>query len=307
MTAKHKLLSLFLFFLYLVSYGQSLDYFSSDSSRWYVRSIYPNANEQNPYFTETRTTVYGYQGDTLIDGVTWHKLFTSFDSSFVKSLNFIGYINSAQGIVLFQDRNFAIDTLYNFNLEVGDSALYRFDGSDSACITIQEVDSVQIDSLYHKRFIFNRISRPLCCFLDEVWIEGIGSVFGPLSPKFTYLIDTEMNRSYGLTCLFYRDELTWHNELYDNCFKQVILKVLNLETSKFKLFPNPFQDSFTATSAYSSDGIIEVVNINGEIIRSYQTRANEFTIELSEIPDGIYLVRLRINNIVITSKIIKSN
>lgn len=47
--------------------GQVINHFDNSDSKWNVAKTYPAANQQNPNFVATTTTVYGFQGDTLIN------------------------------------------------------------------------------------------------------------------------------------------------------------------------------------------------------------------------------------------------
>ncbi|HDY69027.1 MAG TPA: T9SS type A sorting domain-containing protein [Candidatus Scalindua sp.] len=288
-----------------LSFGQAYDYFSSEKSRWFVRYSYPHANEQNPYFIETKTYVYGFQGDTSISGTLWKRLYQSRDSSFLSNLVHLGYFRSEQNLILFLDPSGIIDTIYNFNLEVGDSVLYKIGDSDSSFISILEIDSIQIDEQYHKRYHFERISRPLCCYLEEVWIEGIGSVFGPLSPIYPNLIDIEFSTSHGLTC-FYNSELIWQNPNYTECYYQKILGIADNDKVFIKTFPNPFRSIITIQSYFPDEKEIFIVNLLGESIRSYQIWGEENTIDLSDMPCGVYFIRIVFDNKVFNSRIIKT-
>lgn len=55
-----------------------------------------------------------------------------------------------------------------------------------------------------------------------------------------------------------------------------------------KLYPNPCMGQITLVSAY--DGIFEIHNINGQLLRSYQLPAGKHLLDLSELKAGIYII-----------------
>jgi hypothetical protein len=48
-------------------WGQMINHFDNSDSKWNVARTYPDANQQNPNFVATTTTVFGCNGDTLIN------------------------------------------------------------------------------------------------------------------------------------------------------------------------------------------------------------------------------------------------
>jgi hypothetical protein len=86
---KTKTFYLFLFLPTLL-FGQKTNHFDHLDSKWSVAKTYPAANQQNPSFVATTTTIYGYKGDTLIDNKQWFKLYSTHDSLFQKNLVFKG-------------------------------------------------------------------------------------------------------------------------------------------------------------------------------------------------------------------------
>ena len=84
------LLSLILVLFAMLSYSQSKTILVDAKASWNVAHSYPNSNSENPNFIETKTKVYGFIGDTLIDSQTWLKLYDSPDSTFSSKLTYLG-------------------------------------------------------------------------------------------------------------------------------------------------------------------------------------------------------------------------
>ena len=131
-------------------FGQSSIHFVDSAATWNVAKSYPAGNIQNPDFISTVTKIYGFKGDTLIGSELWNKMFCTTDSAFSLNLIYSGNLREENGIVLFMDTTDNIDTLYNFNLQLGDSVKYNFYGIGSYYIYISNIDSIIIDGNYYQ-------------------------------------------------------------------------------------------------------------------------------------------------------------
>jgi len=120
------LLSMFLIPSILL--GQAINHFDDIDSKWNVAKTYPAANQQNPDFVATTTTVYGFQGDTLIDNELWFKFYSTSDSMFQSDLLYHGLLRVENNKVFYLDTLNQLDALYDFSLNVGDSVLYDLNG-----------------------------------------------------------------------------------------------------------------------------------------------------------------------------------
>ncbi|NPA67027.1 MAG: T9SS type A sorting domain-containing protein [Chlorobi bacterium] len=134
---------------------------------------------------------------------------------------------------------------------------------------------------------------------DSLWIyDGydtdaplIGGYSGNISPGY---IEASGN---ALTLKFYSDGATvkkgWTAEW--NCNP---VNVETLSTGNFKIYPNPASDvvKFSETA-----GTIELVGIKGNIIKKYK---NVSSVDISGIPEGIYILKISSQNNIIVKKLI---
>ena len=291
----------------MLSFGQVIDHFSNSDSRWNVADTYPNANQQNPNFVETRTTIFGFVGDTVVNGKTWLKLYSSNDSLLSANLNFEGYIYSDANLVLKTDTNFQIDTIYKFDLSVGDSINFDF-GFYSEYIPVVNIDSIQINNQYHKRFHFAEPTGPSAfTVFNEKWIEGIGSIHGPLFPLQPELFSTETPDSLTLVCTKSNGNNVWQHKSYNNCIINIVLSIDKNELISFKIFPNPFQNEITFICNDLELKELFIYNELGQevIVNSWNDSNNK--IDLRSLKNGIYFLTLKVNNRSETMKLIKNN
>lgn len=67
-----------------------------------------------------------------------------------------------------------------------------------------------------------------------------------------------------------------------------------------RVFPNPVVDQLTISGDYITDGLL--MNNNGKVMLRF---SGNQTIDMSNVPEGIYLLRLAVDGEIITKKIIK--
>lgn len=302
-----KLITLLLIVSTHFVFGQTIINFVDPEATWNVAKTFPNGNPQDPYFIETTTKIYGYQGDTLINNELWLKMHFTYDSNFFTDLIFIGLLKENNGIVVFRDTINIIDTIYNFNLQTGDSVLYNWEfGSEYLKIT--NIDSVDINSTFHKRFYFNEPSfEP--SYLQEVWIAGIGSIHGPLFPKYPVLFSQELPAdSLFTTCYKIENNIIWNNPYYDSCYINIIMSNNELPDNGLRIFPNPVKNELRIEIPTNEIGNykITIVDLFGKIIMSkiYEHRKT-IEINTTSLKSTFYILQVEINNKIYRQKFIK--
>jgi len=303
---KTKAFYLFLFIPTLL-FGQKTNHFNNLDSKWNVARTYPAANQQNPNFVATTTTIYGYQGDTLINDRQWFKLYSTNDSLFQKNLVYHGLTRTENNIVLFLDETYHLDTLYNFNLNVGDSILFNLFGRYPEKIPVTAIDSLQINGEFYKRFKFAEPGITAFDELNEVWIEGIGSIHGPLFPNFPRKFSQESPDSVLLTCTYSDNHQVWENSSYSSCYTNIVLGIETHEVWNYNIYPNPFSDRITLENDRKEKFDLTIINSLGQVVRKMKITSINEAIDVSELNYGIYLLRINDNEITRTIKLIKKH
>jgi len=295
------LLAILLICFSAISYTQTPLVFINRDATWNVARTYPDANPDNPSFVATTTTVYGFSGDTLIENEFWDKYYFTSDSNFIEELTYVGCMQETDGIVVYMDTTNAVDTLYNFNLQVGDSVFYDI-GFEGAYLLIESIDSIEIEEVFHKLFYFN---EPIFGFFDlnEIWIEDIGSIHGPLFPAYPTVFSTELPDSMYLTCYKIDNEVTWNNPNYDACYVNIVLSIDELRILNFKIYPNPAQNEIFISS--NNGIVIEEVNIYNQlgqnVIHQYN---NNGSVDVSSLIPGVYFVEVLVGDEWIREKVV---
>ena len=275
-------------------FGQITNHFSHQDAKWHVAKTSTAATQEHPNFVATTTTVYGFQEDSTINGETWTKIYSTSDSSFQNNLVFEGLTKVENDFVLFKSATDPIDTLYNFNLSVGDSVFYDFDFFTS-WIHVDEIQSVQINGESYKKFIFSEPTGPTAFdHLNEVWIEGIGSVHGPLFPLSPVKFSEEMPDSMLLTCSFANSLEHYNHPGYSDCYVDIALGLKNQESLNFNIYPNPASSILTIESDQNISGDIVIYDVNGRIVKSEPSNGKEIKIDVSGWENGVYFLHFEV-------------
>jgi len=160
--------------------------------------------------------------------------------------------------------------------------------------TFLYADSMKIDSIH--------------TIFDSAYIELIPYVRG--FPPFTNYWNTSPPQysptcyvhSNGIYCVYVIDS--------DGCRDSSCVSVDVLSINKFNtnvnvisIYPNPSTSSLTIETPQNST--IEIINLEGQIVKSLAGKAGNTTIDVSAIPAGIYFVEIKSEKVVTVKKFIK--
>lgn len=290
-----------------ILWGQIINHFDNVDSKWNVAKTYPAANQQNPNFVATTTTVYGFQGDTLINSEQWFKLYSTSDSLFQGNLSYRGLLREENNKVFYRDTLNQLDTLYDFSLNVGDSVLFDLYGMYPEWLQVINVDSILINGDYYRRIKFAEPTIQAFDELNEVWIEGIGSIHGPLFPNFPVKFSQEMPDSMLVTCTFSNSQQIWQHPSYPNCYINIVLSAEQLELNDSKIYPNPFTDRIHIENIGLQQYELTILNSLGQTVKRTQVNNDNIIIDLSELKEGVYFLRIESRENARTIKMIKKH
>jgi hypothetical protein len=191
--------------------------------------------------------------------------------------------------------------LYDFNLTVGDTfhlpPFYPIEDYPNHIAIVLEIDSVELsDGSFRKRYNFgNPNNLPNtgffnCLLEDWFWIDGIGDPIHPV-----YAIMDCFESVVNLDCFKYQGQ-----ELYGNCFYSPIFET---QLNSIEIYPNPVSDKLTIKDPNNEILALRLFDINGHQI---SLNRNMYQMNLSELPDGVYVLKIQLNNgSVITKKILR--
>ena len=242
-------------------------------------------------------------GDTIINSLTYHKLsvpdVVSYSTGTCTGWQTAGYKGAIRQEI--SNRKVYIippvgteQLLYDFTLQVGDTVKGYIAPANPPPDKIQKIDSILIGNSYRKRWIANS-------FFNFPLIEGVGFMYGLVQRSPGNIID---ETSFEVTCFKQNG-----NTLYANASTTCALLLTGIEKNSEKEFsfsvsPNPSTGIFTLTS--SEQFQFSVLDIFGREV--YQSPNHPITqsttVDLSSQAKGIYIIRAKIKEGIVSKKII---
>lgn len=160
--------------------GQGADMFVDKRKSWKCLNEWPG--------WEPEVHMYEFSGDVTANGKTYSELLM--DGSHP-------YLLRQEGNKVFMVYNNKEVLLYDFGLEVGDK--FSFTGKESENLVVMDVNFITVGDRVRRRMIFawerylpkdydvQSLSSQDYSAID-CWVEGIGSVYGPVSPMTPFMI-----------------------------------------------------------------------------------------------------------------------
>ena len=229
------------------------------------------------------TEIFKIQGDSVVDGTTYSKIWVSMDS--LVSLQFMGLLREADNIVYYMQPNFTEGVLYNFNLQVGETAMVRnfFCYEYDIPVTVIALDTVEYFGVERRQWLLQSEE-----FYDT-WVEGIGSLSGPLYTMFEACIVCPM---WELLCYHENDILLYQKPFATTCYgTSVGIEEPSPETN-ISVSPNPVKRGENITIQTPDDsGTIKIFNSTGALVRSFlQSNEPAITFSTDGMATGIYFI-----------------
>jgi len=263
------------------------------------KSMFGKDTIQLIYFTDfggadfVATAVYKAFDDTIVSGKPSKFLY----EIYLSQNNLYGFISedTIQGKTWLQIKDDTIEYLImDLSLEVQDTFLMRNQITESwnqkyLVKEILTMDSCKVIKLEGLRY-FDNIK----------FYEGIG-------PAFIFRL-FETGCYSELLCSYKDGVLIYDNPEFDTCFIPFTLTGIHkIEEAGINIYPNPTQNILTVkVENFDSDECyIEIIDINGQIVFSNYYFLNPFMVDISNLKNGIYL--LRINKEVSRKIIINGN
>ncbi|TAH42516.1 MAG: T9SS type A sorting domain-containing protein [Bacteroidetes bacterium] len=288
-----RFLSLLFFFNPIFLFSQSNVYhpFPDSNAVW---------NEQYDYydFYPSPICIDNYSiaitGDTMINGIFYHKLVTPFVQHQYIPPHFIGPQIStgykgairedtiARKVFFVAPHDSLESLLYNFNLNVGDTILAR----TFCAVTVSSIDSILIGSDYRKRWVsYGSIHGSV------EFIEGIGSSIGLLG---SWVCEGDGYSEY-LNCFQQNGVTLWPSSSTGDCNLITTIDELLSPKVLYKMSPNPF-GAYSKIVTYAEFDQLEIFNSIGIRVRTEKPEGNEIMVERGALPVGIYFFILGSNN-----------
>lgn len=230
------------------------------------------------------TEVFKIDGDSTIDTLSYSKIWVSYDS--LATWCFQGLLREKSNIVYYLPPDLDEGILYDFNLEVGDSAFVHniFCGNEPIPIQIIKIDTVDYFGMTRKRWQLDDSGTG-----DEYWVEGIGSMNGPLYTKYSYCI---VCPGWELLCYHYEGLLQYIMPGEADCY--VGVGIDEHGAGKISVNPNPVKRGELVK--IELDFQIKSINVyssSGKLVKEISSiHENNFKLETGAFSSGVYLIRI---------------
>lgn len=280
----------------LILIGQPIQMFTDPTAKWYVADTYPNGSPEAPGFAETMTTIYFYDGDTILDDLVWLELY-SLNGPDPSSLPVReGWVRLEDDLILFHDTADLVHILYDHGLQIGDSVPYRLYGPDTTFLQVSSIETVTLQGNDHQMVHFGEPPNIAMDVLNERWIEGLGSMHGPLFPVYPRTFMTEVpGDSLVFTCFYVDDSLYWQHPGFAECETNIIQSFEeHFDDLDLGVWPNPGSDQLNINWSASnySPLQIEIYSMLGELVRSETVTTFPNTVSTDDLPAGCYSIHL---------------
>lgn len=202
------------------------------------------------------------------------------------------------------DRVYKADTeehlLYDFSLNVGDTFLSRKNqgwGIDTFIFTVKSIDSVIIDSVYHKIWTLKNVyyNTSQYYFIDYRVIEGIGSEYGLMFPLMPGLFES----STSLICFKNKGKIitvpnpSGGNDLLSPTTCLLSIKTQHDVNKTTTIVPNPANEYSTINFPYTIQrGQLLIINSLGQVVADKEIH-NRQQIRLGSLSaSGLYYYKV---------------
>lgn len=233
-------------------------------------------------------------GDTLLAGLTYHKVYTSTDLSLDES-DFTGGLRESAKRIYYYDAAAHVERLlYDFTVAVGDTINDPSNGT--AVGIVDHIDSVMISGAYHKRFNFHMLTSS-STLVGGTWIEGIGnSSLGGLlgNPIMQPTCDCAINTA----CAQKSSDYDYHNPQYSalDCEGVLLRTVICYgDPRSVSVYPNPVRgESVIELGGNVNYNKVNVYDMQGKCVQTIVVNAeNRVPLNRVDYAPGLYLYRVQ--------------
>ncbi len=251
------------------------------------------------------TTAFRFAGDTVIDTTSYRKILSLKDS--LSSWQLIGFVRETPaGKVylkkLYQDGTTSEEGLtYDFSLSPGDTMYFDnpFFIEFSDTVVLVRLDTTEIFDSARKVLYLQSLTNHEIAGSDyyEEWIEGIGSLTGPLLSGFHF--NPWVGSFNTLLCVYYDNQLIYSNPDFDKCYYNTTdAPLLPGDNTTAVVSPDPVTDvSYLKVTGLPGDYLLEIFSPGSRLLLKRRVRSGEqVTLRAAAFPPGVCFFRVTVKN-----------
>ena len=231
-------------------------------------------------------------GDTTINTIKYNKFYQinyDFDGAYYNS--FYRACTRVDGQKVWVIANGTNDEilLYDFGVEVGDTLHLQFaDIGLELNYYTESIEQINVGGTLRKMIRFETSYG-----IPDFWIEGIGSIMGPLDRGF-FLVDAQPS----LTCYLKDGDVVYKTAAEQECESGLTCAIVSSseeapEVNVFKIFPNPADAGIWVESDVQSAIQVDIFTADGRLISKTEYPDGRMTrVHTGALAPGIYLFRV---------------
>lgn len=282
-------------FMTFAAYAQQYIPFPMNNALWTYRIV----GSMNPPYEWTHIDSLG--GIITIDTIQYASVY---EEDYLK-----GGIreDSAEKKIYFNDYSQEI-VLYDFSLSIGDTIFYPTPLDNYKVVT--DIDSILVAGQYRKRFqLINALYS-----MPDTWIEGIGSVYryGLLNPYYPWIVLDGSTPYFGCfthDSVVYIDGTTCYGACPCSYWLVDIDESVQMNNGDITIFMDASNNSLQIDMS-NADIIyqyIDLLDSRGKLISRQPAELENIEVDVSGLPEGIYLLNIVGSNGSITHRFYNGN
>ncbi len=290
-----------------MAFSQDYTPFPLENGVWselYQVVVYPDPDDPDYIETDSTTIRYVINGDTLVNGIVYRKLYETTDSLFdIDSPNtfYKGALREDAKRIYhrFSNSPGGERLLYNFNMQPGDTLTQRAtDTGEPFWVVLTSIDSITfLDGSVRNKFNFTALDSLGSYFGTwPSWVEGMGNLLGlfyqvPIGPQGDH---------QQLMCFHKGDTLLYQAPDFDYCFYEKIF-VSSKEVARLggiSMYPNPIASHLNIrfTSQIKYPVSLSILSLRGDLVytKKLLLPKSEHTLSIKGIlhTPGIYILSI---------------
>ena len=246
---------------------------------------------QMPWEWKFTTTQMAFFGDTIISDIPYKKMYVTTKEfpQFPQDWTLQNFMREDENKkVWYKMINSGMEELYyDFSLEIGDTLpenLGRTTHIETVIvedITYKTIQNGEVHKVWHLSYISG---------YKESWIEGIGSTIGVLEPVTADLVGLYNE----LLCVHENEELIYNeNTLQGICYKSGSTGIKDYDKNQIYIYPNPTKNELVIDNGQLRIDSVELFDVLGRKLQfKIVNLQSEIVIDISEITDGIYFIKI---------------
>ena len=224
---------------------------------------------------------FEFKGDTTVNSAIYKKLYMHNCNSGV--LSYMASMREEnQQVYAVYSGNQQEQLIYNFSLVVGDSIRSPYD--DSQYFKVTKIDTIEVGTVKRKRIKLD----------FDTWIEGIGTldrfVMYPLHGLSLYELGVRINYQKQGAEIIYKTNEWYFNE--NECNISFIEEMESNKKGAYFITPELLK---VESELSDPNCTFELLDLHGQLLVQKNIDRNNNTINVSQLPDGLYIVRLSHN------------